>query len=96
MNNLAQKFYSNLHAVAVVNAFSVLNEVPHHGYMEMLASGLFQTPTVLPKANRRLLYILQHLLIAKGNTHNINAIAFFFLLFKHPRERHLPSNLALG
>ena len=31
-NNLAQKCYSNLHAVAVVNAFSVLNKVPHHGY----------------------------------------------------------------
>ena len=31
-NNLAQKCYSNLYAVAVVNAFSVLNKVPYHGY----------------------------------------------------------------
>ena len=42
-----------------------------------------------------LLNILQHLLIAKGNTHNINANSFFFLLFKHPQERHLQLNLAL-
>ena len=31
-NNLAQKCCSNLHAVAVVNAVSVLNKVPHNGY----------------------------------------------------------------
>ena len=43
-----------------------------------------------------LINILQHLLIAKGNTHNINANSFLFLLFKHPQERHLPLNLALG
>ena len=36
--------------------------------------------------------ILQHLLIAKCKMQ----ILFFFLLFKHPREKHLPSNLALG